>query len=717
MTASHCPRIAAELSLSASQVVAVARLVEEGGTVPFIARYRKEATGSLDEVAIAAIRDRLADLAELDKRRESMLASLTERGLLTPELQSALEAAGEKAQLEDIYLPHRPKRRTRAMLAREKGLEGLAGALMAQRGRDPKALAQPFVNAEKGVPDAAAALSGARDIIAEAMAEEPRLRSAARALFARRGRFRSRVLKGKEQAGATYRDWFAWDEPLRGIPGHRALAMFRGEAEGFLSLALRPEEAELAELARRAYVRGEGADSLEVEAAVVDGCKRLLAPSLETELRAEVKARADAEAIRVFAANLRGLLLAPPLGQKRVLALDPGFRTGAKLAVLDEQGALKHHATIYPTTSAGQREAAAAALRELCAKFHIEAIGIGNGTAGRETEAFARELELGVPVALVNEAGASIYSASEEARREFPDLDLTVRGAVSIGRRLMDPLAELVKLDPKSIGVGQYQHDVDQNGLRRALDDVVQSCVNAVGVDVNTASEALLSYVAGLGPALARNIVEHRAEHGPFASRAALKKVKRLGPKAFEQAAGFLRVRGADPLDASAVHPERYALVRHMAADAGCAVADLLADADARARVRLEAYVEGDALSGGIGLPTLRDIMAELEKPGRDPRAAFSAFAFAEGVSRIEDLEQDMELPGIVTNVTKFGAFVDIGVHRDGMVHISQLADRYVADPAQVVRVGQEVLVRVAEVDRERGRIALSMRGLAARKS
>jgi uncharacterized protein len=446
-----------------------------------------------------------------------------------------------------------------------------------------------------------------------------------------------------------------------------------------------------------------------VEAALADGCKRLLAPSLENELRAEVKAKADAEAIRVFASNLRGLLLAPPLGQKRVLALDPGFRTGAKLAVLDAQGALVHHATIYPTTSPAQREAAAATLKELCAKFTVEAIGIGNGTAGRETETFVRGLELGIPVVLVNEAGASIYSASEVARREFPDLDLTVRGAVSIGRRLMDPLAELVKLDPKSIGVGQYQHDVDQAGLRKSLADVVMSCVNAVGVDVNTASQELLTHVSGLGPGLAKNIVEHRAENGPFPGREALKKVKRLGPKAFEQAAGFLRVRGGEPLDASAVHPERYALVKRMAKDAGCAVPELLSDPAARARVRLADYV-----GEGIGLPTLTDIMAELEKPGRDPRAAFSAFAFAEGVSRIEDLEQGMELPGIVTNVTKFGAFVDIGVHRDGMVHISQLADRFVADPAQVVRVGQEVLVRVAEVDLQRGRIALSMRGFSA---
>jgi len=702
------------MSLSVPQVAAVARLVAEGATVPFIARYRKEATGELDEVAVASIRDRLEGLAELDKRREAMLASLDERGLITPELKAALDKAQDKARLEDIYLPFRPKRRTRASMAREKGLEPLAQALMAQQGRDPRALARPFVAADKGLPDVESALAGARDILAEAMAEEPRLRASVRELFSRRGRFQSKVVKGKEEAGATFRDWFAWDEPLRSIPGHRALAMFRGEAEGFLSLSLRPAEEDILELAERAFLRGrepvaDRSDAKEVALALADGCKRLLTPSLESEMRSEVKARADAEAIRVFAANLRGLLMAPPLGQKRVLALDPGFRTGAKLTVLDAQGALVHHATIYPTTSPAQREAAAATVKGLCARFQVETIAIGNGTAGRETEAFVRELALNLPVVLVNEAGASIYSASETARREFPDLDLTVRGSVSIGRRLMDPLAELVKLDPKSIGVGQYQHDVDQAGLRKSLDDVVASCVNAVGVDVNTASQELLTFVSGLGPALAKNVVAHRDENGPFRTRDALRKVKRLGPKAYEQAAGFLRVRGDEPLDQSAVHPERYPLVRRMARDAKCSVAQLLADAEARARVRLADYVAED-----IGLPTLTDIMAELEKPGRDPRAGFSAFAFAEGVKRIEDLSPGLELPGIVTNVTRFGAFVDIGVHRDGMVHVSQLADRFVADPAQVVNVGKEVLVRVVEVDLTRGRIALSMRGLAA---
>ena len=708
MNENYSPCIAKEMSLPVSQVAAVAQLVRDGATVPFIARYRKEATGSLDEVAIAAIRDRLEELTELDKRREAIMSSLEERGLLTVELKDSLEKARGRARLEDLYLPYRPKRRTRASMARERGLEPLAQALLTQQGHDPKVLARPFVNPDQGVADVESALAGARDILAEDMAEDSRLRAAVRDLYLRRGRFQSKVVKGKQEAGATFRDWFAWDEPLRSIPGHRVLAMFRGEAEGFLSLCLRPPEEEIFELARRSWLRGRGPDAREVDAALVDGCKRLLAPSLENETRAEVKARADAEAIQVFARNLRGLLLASPLGQKRVLALDPGFRTGAKLTVLDAQGGLLHHTTIYPTTSAAQRETAATLLKELCTRFKVEAIAIGNGTAGRETEAFVRELGLGLPVVLVNEAGASIYSASEIARREFPDLDLTVRGSVSIGRRLMDPLAELVKIDPKSIGVGQYQHDVDQTGLRRALDDVVISCVSAVGVDVNTASQELLTFVSGLGPALAKAVVAHREEHGPFRTREALRQVRRLGPKAFEQAAGFLRVRGEEPLDRSAVHPERYGLVRRMARDAKCTVSQLLSDPSARARVRLEEYVSGD-----IGLPTLTDIMAELEKPGRDPRASFSAFSFAEGVHDISDLKSGMELPGIVTNVTRFGAFVDIGVHRDGMIHVSQLADRFVSDPAEIVTVGQEVLVRIVDVDLQRGRIGLSMRGLS----
>jgi uncharacterized protein len=710
--ARHVRSIAAELALTPARVAAVARLLDEGGTVPFIARYRKEATGSLDEVAVAAVRDRLQALAELDKRREAILASLAERGLLTDALRREIEAAGDKARLEDIYLPHRPKRRTRGAMALERGLGPLADALFAQRGLNPQAEARKYLTpdgtpAEKHVPDADAALSGARDIIAERVSENPKARQAMRTLFARRGRFTSRVAKGKEEAGATYRDWFEWDEPLSSVPSHRALAMFRGEREGMLKLALRPPEDEALGLMRRSVLRGgeEREDVRHVGAALDDCYKRLLGPSIENELRAEVKARADAEAIRVFAANLRELLLAAPLGQKRVLALDPGFRTGAKLAVLDAQGALKEYTTIFAVGSAKQRDEAAATLRTLCAKYGIEAVAVGNGTAGRETEAFVRGLDLGVPVVLVNESGASIYSASEVARREFPDLDLTVRGAVSIGRRLMDPLAELVKIDPKSIGVGQYQHDVDQAALKHSLDDVVASCVNSVGVDLNTASAELLAHVSGLGPVLAANIVAHRDEHGPFGLRRELLKVKRLGPKAFEQAAGFLRVRSANPLDASAVHPERYALVERMARDAGCSVADLVNDEAARQRLSLDDYVSDE-----VGLPTLGDIMAELARPGRDPRAGFSAFAFAEGVSDIAHLRTGMQLPGIVTNVTKFGAFVDVGVHRDGLVHVSQLADRFVRDPSEVVAVGREVLVTVIGVDEKRGRINLSMK-------
>jgi uncharacterized protein len=707
---SHVRIIAGEISVPPTQVAAVARLLDEGGTVPFIARYRKEATGSLDEVAVAAVRDRLQELAELDKRREAILASLTERDLLTDGLRREIEAAADKARLEDIYLPHRPKRRTRGTMALERGLAPLADALFAQRGIRPEAEARKYVTSEgtppdKHVPDTAAALAGARDIVAERLSENPKAREAMRTLFARRGRFTSAVAKGKEEAGATYRDWFAWDEPLSSVPSHRALAMFRGEREGLLKLSLRPPEDEARRLMHRSVLRGDGADVEEVRAALDDCYKRLLGPSIENEVRAEVKARADGEAIRVFAANLRELLLAAPLGQKRVLALDPGFRTGAKLTVLDAQGALKEHTTIFVVGSKKQQDEAGAILRTLCARYAIEAVAVGNGTAGRETEAFVRGLGLGMPVVLVNESGASIYSASEAARREFPDLDLTVRGSVSIGRRLMDPLAELVKIDPKSIGVGQYQHDVDQAALKRALDDVVASCVNSVGVDLNTASAELLAHVSGLGPVLAVNIVAHRDEHGPFASRRALLKVKRLGPKAYEQAAGFLRVRGADPLDASAVHPERYALVERMARDAGCGVTDLMGDDAARRSLDLNAYVSDE-----VGLPTLRDIMAELARPGRDPRAGFTAFAFAEGVSDIAHLHPGMRLPGIVTNVTKFGAFVDVGVHRDGLVHVSQLADRFVRDPSEVVAAGREVMVTVIGVDQQRGRINLSMK-------
>ncbi|BAH75548.1 Tex family protein [Solidesulfovibrio magneticus] len=705
MTEKHAALIAKELSVAPRQVAAVAGLLADGATIPFIARYRKEATGSLDEVVVAAVRDRLQQLADLDKRRAAILESLTERDLLTDALARDIEAAQDMARLEDLYLPHRPKRRTRAAMARERGLEPLAELLMRQRGVPPEKEAARFVNPEKDVADVAAALAGARDIMAEAISEDAANRAVLRDLFAKRGRIVSRLVKGKEADAANYRDFFERDEAVRAVAGHRALAMFRGEREGLLALSLRPVEDEALRQLTRLVVTGRGKDSEQVAEAAADAYKRLLGPSLENELRASLKDRADREAIAIFAANLRQVLLAAPLGQARVLALDPGFRTGAKLAVLDAQGNLLHYETIFPTGSERQRDQAAETLRQLCAAQAIEAIAVGNGTAGRETERFVADLGLGVPVILVNEAGASIYSASETARNEFPDLDLTVRGAVSIGRRLMDPLAELVKIDPKSIGVGQYQHDVDQAALRKALDEVVSSCVNAVGVDLNTASVELLTAVSGLGPSLAANIVAHRKENGPFRSRAELRKVKRLGPKAFEQAAGFLRLRGGPPLDATAVHPERYALVGRMAKDLGCAVTDLIAKASLREGIEPARYVAGD-----VGLETLRDILAELAKPGRDPRPTFSAFAFAEGVSELADLRPGMRLPGRVTNVTAFGAFVDVGVHRDGLVHVSHLADAYVVDPAKVVAAGQEVMVTVLAIDKERGRLSLSMK-------
>jgi protein Tex len=708
MTDTHIQTISRELSLTPQHVKAVAALLDEGATVPFISRYRKEATGTMDEVGVAGVRDRLAELAELDKRREAILSSLAERDLLTNDLKQAIEQAEDKARLEDIYLPHRPKRRTRATAARERGLEPLASTLFSQRGVDPRCEAERFVSLSKDVADVDAALAGARDIIAENISEDFKVRAAIRTLFVKQGRFVSRVAKGKEEAGATYRDWFDWDEPLARVPGHRALAMFRGENEKLLKLSLRPPEEMATDLMRRSVLRGNGADSREVGLALDDCYKRLLGPSIENEVRAEVKKRADTEAIGVFAANLRELLLAAPLGQKRVLALDPGFRTGAKLTVLNSQGALKEHTTIFPTGSKNQQSEASQILRALCSKHAVEAIAIGNGTAGRETETFVRELNLGIPAVLVNEAGASIYSASEVARREFPELDLTVRGSASIGRRLMDPLAELVKLDPKSIGVGQYQHDVDQAALKTGLDDVVERCVNSVGVDLNTASRELLASVSGLGPGLAENIVAHRDANGAFPSRRELLKVKRLGAKAFEQAAGFLRVNGKEVLDGSAVHPERYTLVKQMAKDAGCSVADLIKDGAARERVTIDKYISNE-----VGLPTLRDIMDELTKPGRDPRAEFSAFSFAEGVNDIKDLYEGMKLPGLVTNVTKFGAFVDIGVHRDGLVHISQMADRFVRDPSEVVAAGREVKVTILGVDEKRGRINLSMKSNA----
>ena len=697
--------IAQELNISPQQVVATAKLLEEGATIPFIARYRKEATGSLDEVAIQQIRDRMEQLAELDKRREAIRASLQERGLLTPELQAQIDAAPTMAQLEDIYLPYRPKRRTRATIAKEKGLEPLADLLMKQDGKPIDA--RLFINAEKGVESEADAWAGAMDIIAERISEDARIRGQQRDLFERRAQLQSSVVKKKQDEATKFRDYFEWQEPLDKAPSHRILAVLRGEREGFLTIHAQPNPDEaLAALEKMVVKKGQGLAAEKIREAARDAYKRLLAPSLEGETLRAAKERADAEAIQVFVRNLRELLLASPMGQKRVLAVDPGFRTGCKVVVLDAQGNLKHYCAIFPTQSERQKEQAAATVRELCAKFKIEAIAVGNGTASRETEAFLRELQLDAPVVMVDESGASIYSASEAARDEFPDHDVTVRGSVSIGRRLQDPLAELVKIDPKSIGVGQYQHDVDQTALKKSLDDVVMSCVNAVGVEVNTASAQLLTYVSGLGPQLAKNIVKYREENGPFRKRQDLTNIPRFGAKTFEQAAGFLRIHASEnPLDASAVHPERYALVERMARDLGCAVRDLMRDPALRKKIDLKKYVGGD-----VGLPTLQDILAELEKPGRDPRPQFEAFSFSDAAHELTDLKPGMVLPGIVTNVTNFGAFVDIGVHQDGLVHISQLADKFVKDPNTVVKVRQKVQVKVVEVDAARKRIALTMR-------
>ncbi len=701
-------RIADELGVKIKQVSAAAELLEDGCTVPFIARYRKEATGSLDEVHITIIRDRLEQLMELGKRREAILKSLEERELLTEDLRREILAAESMAELEDIYLPYRPKRRTRATIAREKGLELLAEQIFAQGPFDPAIEARAFVDLDKGVLSVEDALAGARDIVAEKINEDSAVRAATRRLYLEEAQVRSKVIAGKESTGSKYQDYFDCRENISSAPGHRLLAMFRAEKEGVISLQIRPPEEEALELLEKLVIKARNEAGRQVRLALEDGYKRLLAPSMETETRQEAKKRSDEEAIRVFAENLRELLLAPPLGAKRMLALDPGYRTGAKLVCLDAQGKLLHHDTIYPTQSQKMAEQAATMVKELCRRFEIEAIGVGNGTAGRETEAFVRSLGLpkGITVVMVNESGASIYSASKAAREEFPDQDVTVRGAISIGRRLMDPLAELVKIDPKSIGVGQYQHDVDQPALKRGLDDVVMSCVNRVGVEVNTASRELLTYVSGLGPVLAKNVVMRRESNGPFRSRKELLKVPRLGPKAFEQAAGFLRIRdGKNPLDGSAVHPESYAIVEQFARDMDCSVTDLMENDELRKKLRPENYI-----TEKVGLATLRDIMAELAKPGRDPRDRFEAFSFAEQVTSIEDVKPGMRLPGIVTNVTKFGAFIDIGVHQDGLAHISQLADRFVKDPSEVVKPQQKVMATVLDVDIERKRISLSLR-------
>ncbi len=705
---SHHKIIAAELQVRVEQVAATAGLLDDGGTVPFIARYRKEATGLLDEKQITVVRDRLSQLAELDKRRQAMVKSLTERDLLSKELSQAIDRADNLTVLEDIYLPHRPKRRTRGMIAREKGLEPLARLIFAQSSSPVRV--EDFVNPRKEVPSADEALAGARDIMAEWMSEDSMARAGLRKVFTDKAIVGSAVIKSKQESGVKFRDYFDWREPAVKVPSHRLLAMLRGEKEKFLTLTIRPPEEEALSRLRHQFVKDDNWSGRQVGLAVADCFKRLLGPSLENELRSKLKERADQQAIQVFADNLRELLLAPPLGQKRVMALDPGFRSGAKLVCLDGQGRLLHFSTIYPTQSEKQKIQASQVVIELCRKHKIEAIAIGNGTAGRETEAFIRGLDLSPKpvIAMVDESGASIYSASETAQAEFPDHDLTVRGSVSIGRRLQDPLAELIKLDPKAIGVGQYQHDVNQAALRQSLEDVVESCVNKVGVEVNTASAELLTLVSGLGKTLAANIIAWRHEHGPFRRRRQLLDVPRLGAKAFEQCAGFIRIGGAEnPLDASGVHPEQYKIVEQMARDTGCLVEELMAEAAKRQGIEVGNYV-----SETVGLPTLTDIMAELAKPGRDPRDHFSEFAFAEEVNSMDDLQVGMRLPGIVTNVTKFGAFVDIGVHQDGLIHISQLADRFVADPAEVVKVRQQLTVRLLEIDLPRKRIALSLRGL-----
>lgn len=696
------------MDLRPKQVEAVLGLLSEGATIPFIARYRKEATNSLDEVAISDIRDRSIQLEELDRRRDVILKSLRDQEKLNDDLAAKIEGTKTLAVLEDIYLPFKPKRRTRASIARERGLEPLAQTLFQQEDLDPYVVAAPFVNPEKEIETTEDALAGARDIMAEWITENQEARALMRSLFLEKGLLVSKVDSGKEEQGAKYKDYFDWEEPLKKAPSHRILAMRRGENEGILTLRLAPEESQAVALLESLFITSHFGTSEQVQMAIHDSYKRLLSHSMETEARMTSKKAADEEAIQIFAGNLRQLLLSPPLGQRNILAIDPGFRTGCKVVCLDSQGKLLHSDTIFPHFSNSKTIHAGKTIEDLCNRFHVDAIAVGNGTAGRETETFLKglSLEKKIQVIMVNESGASVYSASEAGREEFPDQDITVRGAVSIGRRLMDPLAELVKIDPKSIGVGQYQHDVDQKALRKSLDDVVTSCVNRVGVEANTASRQLLTYVSGLGPQLAKNIVRHREENGPFASRKALMKVHRLGAKAFEQAAGFLRINGAsNPLDRSAVHPESYPIVEAMANDLGCAIQDLMENEGIRKKIYKEKYV-----TETVGLPTLNDILKELAKPGRDPRDQFENIAFKDGIEKIEDLEPGMNLPGVITNIVAFGAFVDIGVHQDGLVHVSQMADRFVKDPNDVVKVYQKVNVRVLDVDIKRKRISLSLK-------
>lgn len=700
--------IAEELGLTEHQVKNTLDLLESGATIPFIARYRKEVTDSLDEVQIAAVRDLYAKWQELDKRRSVILDSIAEQGRLTPELAEKINNALKMSELEDLYLPYRPKRKTRASVAVERGLEPLAKIIMRQGLIDLKSTAAKFVNPEKSVETAETALAGARDIMAEWVSENVGVRERLRIQFRNYAVISSKVVKNKEEEGEKYAIYFNASEKLAKVPSHRMLAMFRGEEEGFLQLNIAPDEEKALEMIKRFYLRGENDCSRQVEYSIEDAYKRLLQPQMETEMRKYYKEKADTEAIKVFVTNLRQLLMAPPMGQKTVLALDPGFRTGCKLVILDKQGKLLHTETIYPHPPHSQYKLASDKLKRLVLQYKVDAIAIGNGTAGRETENFVRHIpfERDVMAVVVNESGASVYSASEVARAEFPDYDVTVRGAVSIGRRLMDPLAELVKIDPKSIGVGQYQHDVNQNRLQSSLQETVESCVNSVGVEVNTASKELLSYVSGLGPGLAKNIVDYRNENGPFKHRSALKLVPRFGAKAFEQAAGFLRIRDAEnPLDASAVHPESYGVVNEMARKAHCSVADLMQNADLRKSINLN-----DFITDKVGLPTLNDIMQELAKPGRDPRQNYEIFEFDKSIQTINDLKEGMVVPGIVTNITNFGCFVDIGVHQDGLVHVSRLANKFVKDPNEVVKLNQKVMVKIIGIEVDRKRITLSMK-------
>lgn len=703
-------KIADLLNLNSKDVTATVRLLDEGATVPFISRYRKEVTGSLDEVQIGQIRDEIDRLRQLEQRRETILNSIESQNKLTEELKEKILNAETLSQLEDLYLPYKPKRRTKATIAREKGLEPLAQFILEQKNNAVDAEAEKYINTEKEVGSVEEALQGARDIIAEYMSESAGVRESMRELFKRSATIKSKVIRGKEEEGEKFSDYFEWEEKLATCPSHRMLAMRRGEKEDILILDIRVDEDAALELIERQLITSRGACADQLKAAISEGYKRLLQPSIEAEMRLMTKQQADEKAIVVFADNLRELLLASPLGQKNILAVDPGFRTGCKVAALNSEGKLLEDTVIYPHEPQRKVTESEMIILAFCQRHNIEAIAIGNGTASRETEQFIRKIDVlpkSIPVIVVSEAGASVYSASEVAREEFPDKDVTVRGAVSIGRRLADPLAELVKIDPKSIGVGQYQHDVDQNHLKNKLDEVVGSCVNAVGVELNTASKEILSYVSGIGPVLAQNIVSYRNEHGAFRSRKALMDVPRMGEKVFEQCAGFLRVRnGIHPLDKSAVHPESYYVVEKMAADLNCSIDELIESKELRKKIQLAAYV-----TDTIGLPTLKDIMTELEKPGRDPRKEFEVFSFDEHVHEIADLREGMRLPGIVTNVTNFGAFVDIGVHQDGLVHISQLADVFVDDPNKIVKVGQQVWVNVTEVDVKRKRIALSMKG------